>query len=573
MTKHSTAHYLLEGLMDAGIDHVFANFGTDHVSIIEELANWKKAGRRHPNILLCPHENVAMHMAAGYAWMTGRGQGVMVHVDAGTANAAMGMHNLFRARLPVFLMAGKAPFTIHGELPGTRDNYVHFVQDPFDIAGLVRPFSKWEYNLPSGVIVKEVLQRGAAMMQSDPPGPVYMTLPRETLAETWEESAVASYSQKRYGPVSAGGTDATRARAIADAIMKAKNPIAVTSYLGRKPEAVAVFDEFTRTCGIKVYEYSPCFNSIPHDSPCFAGYDPAPAIPKADVGLLLDVDVPWLPCYVADNPNLRWIQVDVDAIKKNLPMWGFPAEVRVEGDCATVLGQVLEIIRAEATPAFKAAVAARMAEFERVQQERMKAIAEAGAKPGEKNAINPDFLCAQLNKFIRPQDVIMNEAVRNAPSVLNHISRTQGGTLMGLPGSGLGYSGGTALGVKLAKPDVNAIQMVGDGGYHFSNPTAVYAVAQQYKLPILTVVFDNGGWKAVKEAVLRVYPDGSAKAAQNFQSRLEGQQRRFEQVAQAFGAHGECVVDPQELEAAIARAMSALAKGQAAVLNVQVTPQ
>ena len=46
MTKHSTAHYLLEGLMDAGIDHVFANFGTDHVSIIEELANWKKAGRR-----------------------------------------------------------------------------------------------------------------------------------------------------------------------------------------------------------------------------------------------------------------------------------------------------------------------------------------------------------------------------------------------------------------------------------------------------------------------------------------------------------------------------------------------
>jgi len=572
MSKHSTAHYFLEGLQEAGIDYIFANFGTDHVSIIEELANWKKVGRKHPEVLLCPHENVAMHMAGGYAWMTGRGQGVMVHVDAGTANAAMAMHNLFRARVPVFLMAGKAPFTVHGELPGSRDNYVHFVQDPFDIAGLVRPFSKWEYNLLSGINVKEVLQRGAAMMQSDPPGPVYLTLPRETLAELWEEERIMSFSRERYGAVAAGGTDNGRARAIADAILKAKNPIAVTSYLGRNAEAVAVLDEFARACGIRVYEYSPCFLSMPHDSPCFAGFDPAPAIPEADVGLLLDVDVPWLPRYVADNPKLRWLQIDVDAIKKDFPAWGFPAEVRIQADCATVLRQVLEIIRAEATPAFKAAVASRMAAFEQAREERVRATAAAAAKPGERNAINPSYVCAQLNKVLRAEDVVCNEAVRNAPAVNGQIMRTKGGTMMGLPGSGLGYSGGTALGAKLAKPDVRAVQIVGDGGYHFSNPTAVYAVAQQYKLPILTVVLDNGGWKAVKEAVLRVYPEGGAKAAENYQSRLEGQQRRFEQVAQAFGAHGEYVADPAELEGAISRAMTAVDGGQAAVLNVQVTP-
>ena len=109
VNTHTSAHYLLEGLVDLGIDYIFSNFGTDHVSIIEEMARWRRQGRKLPEVVLCPHENVAIHMAAGYAAMTGRGQAVMVHVDAGTANAAMGMHNMFRSRLPVLLMAGKAP--------------------------------------------------------------------------------------------------------------------------------------------------------------------------------------------------------------------------------------------------------------------------------------------------------------------------------------------------------------------------------------------------------------------------------------------------------------------------------
>ncbi|HEY8612234.1 MAG TPA: thiamine pyrophosphate-binding protein, partial [Roseomonas sp.] len=155
MTSYTAAHHLIEGTCEAGIEHIFCNLGTDHVSIIEELARWDAAGRARPNTVLCPHENVAVHMAGGYAAMTGRGQAVMVHVDAGTANAAMAMHNLFRARLPVFLMAGCAPFSSRGELPGRREGYVHLVQDPYDISSLVRPYVHWEYSLPSGVVAKE----------------------------------------------------------------------------------------------------------------------------------------------------------------------------------------------------------------------------------------------------------------------------------------------------------------------------------------------------------------------------------------------------------------------------------
>src|SRR5262245_66653230 len=98
-TRQTTAHYFLEGLNELGIEYLFCNLGTDHAPLIEEMARRRRHGRPMPKTVLCPHENTAVHMAAGYAIATGRGQGVLVHVDAGTANAAMALHNLFRARL------------------------------------------------------------------------------------------------------------------------------------------------------------------------------------------------------------------------------------------------------------------------------------------------------------------------------------------------------------------------------------------------------------------------------------------------------------------------------------------
>jgi acetolactate synthase-1/2/3 large subunit len=572
MPSHSTAHYFLEGLADLGIEYLFSNLGTDHVSLIEELARWEREGRVHPRVILCPHETVAIHMAGGYAAITGRGQAVLVHVDAGTANASMGMHNLFRARVPVFLLAGKAPYTLRGELPGSRDNYVHFVQDPYDIGSLVRPYVKWEYNLPSGVVAKEVLTRGYALMHSDPAGPVYLSLPRETLAEQWEESAIRAFPPARYGPVRAGGTAPDIARRIAAQLLAAENPIAIASYLGRKPEAVAALDALARECGMRVFESNPVHLNIPRDSPCFAGFDAGAAIADADAGLLLDVDVPWLPKFVPDNPRISWAHVDVDAIKKDFPMWGFATDLRVQGDCATVLAQVLEMVRAEADAGFRARAAGRIAGWEGLRQARAQRIAAAAAINGKAGAVSTDFLCAALNARLGQNDIVINEAIRNTLPVLNQILRTRAQTYFGLSGGGLGFSGGMALGVKLARPGSRVVQIVGDGGFHFSTPSSVYAVAQQYALPVFTVVLDNGGWQAVKEAVLRVYPQGTAAAANAFQAGLEGKQRQFEQVASAFGAYGEAVSEPGQVAGAIERCLAAVDAGQAAVLTVRVTP-
>ena len=568
--QRSGAHYFLEGLTELGIEYVFSNLGTDHVSIIEELARWDQEGKAHPAMMLVPHENVAIHMAAGFAAVTGRGQAVMVHVDAGTANAAMGMHNMFRGRLPVMLIAGKAPYTLRGELPGSRDNYVHFVQDPFDMASVVRPYVKWDYSLPSGVIAKEVLRRGHSVMQSDPQGPVYLTLPREMLAETIAGDAVQSFSSERYGAVLAGGIDDERAQSIAAQLMAADNPIAVTSYLGRKAEAVFALEDLALLCGIRVFEFSPSHLNIARSSPCFGGFEPGKGVGKADVGLLLDVDVPWLPKFVQVSSQTRWMHVDVDPIKKDFPMWGFATDMRVQADCTTVLRQVAKIVRAKADDAFHKKISVRMDSWSAASTERKASIANAAEDHGKPGAITAAWLCAALGAAISPDDIVINEAIRNTFAVLNQIPRSKPLTLFCGAGGGLGYSGGMALGARLANPKVRVVQIVGDGGFHFSTPTSVYATAQRYQLPIFTVVLDNGGWQAVKEAVLRVYPDGAAATADEFQARLQSQDRQFEKVAEAFGAYGECVRDPADVEAAIARCLAAVGTGQAAVLNVQI---
>ena len=569
-TQHTTARYFLEGLQETGIRYLFSNLGTDHVTLIDEMARLQAEGQAMPEVVLCPHENVAIHMAGGYAAVTGQGQGVMVHVDAGTANAAMGMHNLMRARLPVLLMAGKAPYALHGEVPGARDNYVHYVQDPFDIASLVRPYVKWDYNLPSGVVAKEVVRRAHSVMHTEPAGPVYMTLPRETLAESWSSEQVKSYPAARYGAVRMGALPAEATLQIARELMAAKNPLVITSYLGRKPEAVQALEALAELCGIRVVEFSPTWLCISRESPCFFGFDATPLLPDTDWGLLLDIDVPWLPHQTRPREDTRWVHIDVDPIKKDFPAWGFASDVRWPADCAQALRDLHQAVTDLADEAFHQRVAERMARWPAQRQQRLARVAAAAQNPGTPDALNPAWVCAQIGLQLRPDDVVINEAIRNSPAVLQQIPRTRPMSFLGGAGGGLGYSGGMALGVKLARPNDRVVHIEGDGGFHFSTPTSVYAVAQAQGLPILTVVLDNGGWQAVKEAVLRVHPDGPAAQTGEFQARLKGEQRRFEQVAQAFGAHGERVTRAEDLPAAIARCLQALDAGRAALLVASV---
>ena len=98
--------------------------------------------------------------------------------------------------------------------------------------------------------------------------------------------------------------------------------------------------------GIRVYEANMVSN-ISHDSPCFCGFMAGPAIGAADVGLLVDVDVPWFPRDTRPNEATWWAHIDVDVVKGGSPMWSFPANLRLQGGSARILEQLLEAVQAK----------------------------------------------------------------------------------------------------------------------------------------------------------------------------------------------------------------------------------
>jgi acetolactate synthase-1/2/3 large subunit len=567
--EFSTAYHFLDGLNELGIEYLFCNFGTDHAPIIEEMAHKKKLGEKMPAVIRCPHENTAGHMAGGYAFMTGRGQGVLVHVDVGTANTANSMHNLFRTRLPVLLMAGKAPYTSGSELVGSRDTYVHFVQEPFDQGSLVRPYMKWEWTLPSGVVVKEALRRAYSIAQSEPRGPVYLMMQRETLTQQFSAEDVRSYIAEQFVSTSGGQADPKLIGELADRLLKAEHPILLTAYAGRNPRAAQAIAELSELAGIAVFESNMTTN-IPTTMPCFVGHSADKQVPMADLGILVDIDVPWFPADVQPKANSFWAHIDIDILKEASPMWTFPGNMRVQGDSGHILTQLLDEVKKKATPAFKQKAAARVAELKKQHDALAERAAKLAADKGKPNEINPHYLMAELNKLLDPKDVVFNEAIRNTGAVSMQIKRPLPNTMMRSAGGGLGWSGGFALGAKLAFPDRMMVQVVGDGSFYFGNPSSVFSASQHYKLPILIVVTDNTGWAAVKASTLRVFPGGEAVAADDFQSKLLPDVD-FSKIAEAFRCYGEKVIDPAEVPAALARCVKEVRGGRTAILHARVT--
>jgi len=213
---------------------------------------------------------------------------------------------------------------------------------------------------------------------------------------------------------------------------------------------------------------------------------------------------------------------------------------------------------------------ARLEGIKAAREERIARAAKLATDKGRPGAINPHYLMAELGKVLDDEDIIFNEGVTNAGAVLLQIPRRVPNTTMRSGGGGLGWSGGMALGAKLAAPDRLMVQISGDGGFYFGNPSSVFAVAQQYKLPIFSIVMDNSGWNAVKQSTLRVFPEGEAKSANEFEAEL-APKVHFTKVGEAFGAYAEEVGDPADVTAAIARCVKEVRGGRAALLHARVT--
>src|SRR5919206_4579820 len=195
LAVESVAEAYLALLAERGIEYLFANAGTDFAPIVEAYAKAAHSGLPAPKPLIATHENLALSMAHGYAVASGKVPAVLVHVSVRTPNALCGVFNAARENVPILFTAGRSPLTEEG-LPGARDTYIHWAQEMFDQAGMLREMVKWEYELRHGVQLETVLDRALTLATSPPEGPVYLSLPREVLAAPLPEFSYDSPARR-----------------------------------------------------------------------------------------------------------------------------------------------------------------------------------------------------------------------------------------------------------------------------------------------------------------------------------------------------------------------------------------
>ncbi|MGQ4557557.1 thiamine pyrophosphate-requiring protein [Halobellus sp. GM3] len=559
--NRTAAEEFLRAFHRRGIERVFANLGTDHTPLLEAAAKARSDGEGSaiPEIVSCPHEFAAMSAAHGYAAKTGEPQVVLVHVDVGTQNLGAAMHNAHRAGAPVFVLAGLAPVTDAGH-SGSRDHPVHYFQDVFDQPGIVREYTRWtdQYRPPADPA--ETVRRGLERAVSEPSGPVYVTATREALSRPVESAATDTMPRQ----VSPGGADADAVNRLTSHIRGATRPAVITSDLGRPPaeERVGALVEFAETVGAGVVEQTPTTLCFPRDHEQHVGFDPGVVLNRADLVIVADADVPWIPEGDAPATDAPVIQIDPDPTKPAYPRWPFAIDETVQADTSATFKAVAERLDAgvgEPGRTFWRDVAA----------ERRAAAEERLAAAESDGRLTPTVLSAALESIVDEDTVIVEDAVTSRSAIMSQIRLSEPGSYFWKGGAGLGWAGGAAVGAKLAAPDSRVISLVGDGSYLFANPSACALFAAEYGAPTLTVVYDNQGWNAVESATTAHYPDGVAADTSVPESRIETEMD-LSAPAMVVDAHTAVVRDPDELPHALSAAVTAIDEGTPAVLDVKI---
>ena len=563
---HTAATRYLAALADHGIDAFFVNAGTDFAPIVEAYAHNKEAGGpRLPTPVICAHENLGGGMAHGAALVTGTPQALMLHVNVGTANAACSVANAARDRIPLLVTAGRSPILETGAV-GSRDLPIHWSQEMFDQASLVREFVKWDYELRDPRQAEIVVDRALSIATAQPRGPVYLSLPREVLAETADEPQDPPAAEHRHTPVPAAVyPDPEAVAEIADRISAAEFPVIVATASGAETDAVEVLQDCAARFGIGVADPWARYLNIAYDHPNRIGSDVGAVFEQADVVVFVECDVPWIQARTAPADDCYIAQVGADPLFSTYPIRSHRADVNVAATPTAFLMRLTE------------ALASRAADIDEQRGQRIRAAATANraavdelraSEAGKDDEpITPAAISATLGDLLDDDDIVFNEYV-SYPDLLH---RTRPGTYYFLPASGgLGWGLPAALGAKFAARDRTVIATLGDGAYMFANPAACHHAAAKHDLPILTVIANNSNWSAVDLATQLVYPEGEAVATAEGRFSDLSPSPDLAAYCRAAGGYGVTVELRSELADALKEALHAVrVDGRQALVDVR----
>ncbi len=530
------ARALVDGLLREGIDHVFGIPGTQNLAILDEL-------RATPQIrfILTRHEQGAAFMAYGYARARNAPAVVTATEAPGVTNLATGIGAAGKGNVPVISICG-----VQESAMRERDATQDMEQIPF-----MRPLTKWAYSIPNAEKIQEAVRKAFRVALTEPQGPTHIEAASEVLLQlvTPETTAPAAYRNTVPAVCDPAQIDAAWAL-----ISQAERPLLVIGRGVLKEQAVAATEALATATGIPVavLQYSP--DAFPSTHPLALGplgrngfASANCAAPQADVivaiGAHFDV-FSTLYRYGIFSEHAKIIHHTAAPGQIGIV---FPVALGVAGSALSFIRGLTERAAQRKTPKpwFDVAGARAAGEAELL----------AALKP-QAEPIQPQFVAHIIRKVLPENGILVVDAGNGGKHVRSYFKSYAPDTFMCMDDwAAVGGSLPIAMGAKLARPDRPVLCASGDMGAMCNIGELETAVREN--IPVVYVVFNDQGL-------------GNERAFQNehYGGRyfaVDYQNPNFGALAKVFGAYGEQVTRPGDLEAAIQRA---LASGKPAIIDV-----
>ncbi|MCJ7595327.1 MAG: thiamine pyrophosphate-binding protein [Desulfobacterales bacterium] len=563
---------IAEMLRRLNIEFVALNPGASFRYLHDSIVNY--LGNKNPQMVLCLHEEHAVAIAHGYARVTGKPMGVILHSNVGLMHATMTIFNAWCDRVPVIILGGTGPVDA-----ALRRPWIDWIHTAKDQGALVRDYTKWDDQPASVTAALESLLRASLIAQTPPKGPVYIC--RDVaLQEAELEENVPIPDVNRFSPALPQEAPRESIRKAADLLMNARRPLILAGRVSRNQSDWDCRVRLAESLGAKVITDIKVGAAFPTSHPLhaagpgiFLSSEAVSLIREADVLLSLDwVDLAGSlkEAWGKEQAKSKIIHCSVDSYIHNgwsMDYQGLPSvDIPILAEPDIVTASLLKLI--EELPG-------RGAAFEKGTQGQKEnppgnnpSDSGAGAASG-KLRLSDIALC--LKKATGNKDVCLIRVPILWPAhacdfktPLDYLGGDAGGCVGA--GPGLAVGGALALRGTCRLP----VAILGDGDY-LMGVTALWTAAH-YHIPLLIVVannrcYNNSEGHQLKVARLRRRPVENKWIGQRIDDPLvdiAGMAR-----AQGLEAEGP-ITDPAALAGALSRAVKAVKKGSTYVLDVLV---
>jgi thiamine pyrophosphate-dependent acetolactate synthase large subunit-like protein len=552
------------------LDFVALNPGASYRALHDSIVNY--LGNEKPQILLCHHEEHAVAIAHGYAKVTGRPMGVLLHTVVGLMHASMAIFNAWCDRVPVIILGAVGPLDASRRRPWI--DWIHTVQD---LGELVRNYTKWDDQPASVSAAMESLLRASQIARTAPQGPVYICLD-VAMQESRIEGSIRIPDVSRYRPGLPQAPSQESIERAARLLCDARRPLILAGRVSRSRTYWDLRVKLAESLGARVLTDIKVGAAFPTNHPLhgpasghFLSQDSAALIRAADVILSLD----WID--LAGTLKRAW---DTDD--------GIPPVIDCSMDCYSHRGWSMDHqglhpadLRILCEPdILLRPLLSRIAELRGARGPASKSgwqIGPAQPSTDEKEAlagsgqVDIGDIARCLTKAAGNRDVTLIRLPIGWPGgvwdfhdPLDFLGQDGGAGI----GSGPGMSVGSAL--ALRGSGRLPVAVLGDGDY-LMGVNALWTAAH-YRIPLMIVVANNRSYfndEAHQERMARerdrpVENKGIGLRIDHPPVDLAGMAR-----AQGLQAEGP-VTCTEDLERALVRGVQAIERGEACVIDVLI---